>query len=58
MNRFIDHSQVVTTNKYNTVTDFHITKHTTLDLLSLLSLVFVTALNNGCSFTMFTLSIS
>jgi hypothetical protein len=27
---FIDHLQVVTTNKYNTVTDFHTTKHFTL----------------------------
>jgi hypothetical protein len=47
MNRFIDHSQVVTTNKYNTITDFHSTEHSTLEHLSLLSLVFVTALNNG-----------
>jgi hypothetical protein len=58
MNRFIDRSQVVTTNKYNTVNDFHTTKHSTLDLLSLLSLVFVTALNNGYSFTVFSLSVS
>jgi hypothetical protein len=57
MNRFIDHSQVVTTNKYNTITDVHTTKHSTLEL-SLLSLVFVTALNNGYSFTMFSLSVS
>jgi hypothetical protein len=27
---FINHLQVVTTNKYNTVTDFHTTDHSTL----------------------------
>jgi hypothetical protein len=27
---FINHLQVVTTTKYNTVTDFHITNHSTL----------------------------
>jgi hypothetical protein len=30
MNRFIEHSKVVTTTEYNTVTDFHTTKHSTL----------------------------
>jgi hypothetical protein len=25
--RFIDHSQAVTTNNYNSITDFHITNH-------------------------------
>jgi hypothetical protein len=30
MNRFIEHSQVVTTTKYNTVADFHTTNHSTL----------------------------
>jgi hypothetical protein len=40
MNRIIDHLRVVTTNKYNTIADFHITDHSTLSLLSLLSLVF------------------
>jgi hypothetical protein len=39
MNRFIEHSQVVTTTKYNTVTDFHTRNHSTL---SLLPLVFTT----------------
>jgi hypothetical protein len=34
MARFIDRSQVVTTDKYNTITDFHTTKHSTLELLS------------------------
>jgi hypothetical protein len=37
---FIDHLQVVTTNNYNSITDFHTTNHSTLSLLSLLSLVF------------------
>jgi hypothetical protein len=57
-NWIYDHLQVVTTNKYNTVTDFHTTKHSTLDVLSMLSLVFVTFLNNGYSLTMFSLSVS
>jgi hypothetical protein len=39
VNRFIDHLQVVSTNKYNTVADFHTTNHSTLSLLSMLSLV-------------------
>jgi hypothetical protein len=29
-NRFIKNLQIVTTNNYNTVTDFHTTKHSTL----------------------------
>jgi hypothetical protein len=58
MNRYIEHSQVVTTNKYNTITDFHTTKHSTPELLSELTLLFVTALNNGYSFTMFSSSVS
>jgi hypothetical protein len=37
---FIDHSQVVTRTKYNTLADSHITNHATLNLLSVLSLVF------------------
>jgi hypothetical protein len=40
MNRFIDHLQVVTTNTYNTIADFHTTNPSTLSLLGLLSLVF------------------
>jgi hypothetical protein len=39
VNRFIYHLQVVTTNNYNTIADFHTTNHYTLNLLSLLSLV-------------------
>jgi hypothetical protein len=57
MSRFIDRSQVVT-YKYNAITDFDTTKHFTLEFLSLLSLVFVTALNGGYSFTTFSLSVS
>jgi hypothetical protein len=30
MNRFIEHPQVVITIKYNIVTDFHTTTHSTL----------------------------
>jgi hypothetical protein len=37
---FIDHSQVVTTTKYNTLVDSHITNHSTLNLLGVLSVVF------------------
>jgi hypothetical protein len=36
---FIDHLQVVTTNNYNISADFHVTNHSTLSLLILLSLV-------------------
>jgi hypothetical protein len=39
MNRFIDHSHVVTTNNYNTLADLHTTNHFTLSLLSLFLLV-------------------
>jgi hypothetical protein len=37
---FIDHSQVVTTTKYNIPDDSDTTNHSTLNLLSVLSLVF------------------
>jgi hypothetical protein len=40
VSRFIDHSQVVTTNNYYTVADIHTTNHSTLSLLSLFPLVF------------------
>jgi hypothetical protein len=40
MNRFIGHLQVVTTNNYKSIADFHITNHSTLSLLNLLPLVF------------------
>jgi hypothetical protein len=40
VNRFIDHLQVLTTNNCNTIADFHTTNHSTLSVLSLLSLVF------------------
>jgi hypothetical protein len=39
VNKFIDHLQVVTTNNYYTIADFDTTNHSTLSLLSLLSLV-------------------
>jgi hypothetical protein len=56
--RFIGHLQVVTANNYYITADLHTTNHSTLDILSLLPLVFVTALNNGYSSTMFLLSVS
>jgi hypothetical protein len=37
---FIDHLQVVTTNNYYIIADFHNTNHSTLSLLSLSPLVF------------------
>jgi hypothetical protein len=37
---FIDHSQVVTTTKYNTLANSHTTNHFTLNILSALSLAF------------------
>jgi hypothetical protein len=40
VNRFIDLLQGVTANNYNTTADFNTTNHSTLSLLSLLSLVF------------------
>jgi hypothetical protein len=39
VNRFANHLQVVTTNNYNAVADFHSTDHFMLSLLSLLLLV-------------------
>jgi hypothetical protein len=39
VNRFVDHIQIVSTNNYNTIADFHTTNHSTLRLLSLVSLV-------------------
>jgi hypothetical protein len=39
VNRFIDHLQVVTTNNCKLIPDFYITNHSTLNLLSLLSIV-------------------
>jgi hypothetical protein len=39
MNGFTDHLQFVTTKNYNTIADLHTTNHSTLSVLSLLSLV-------------------
>jgi hypothetical protein len=39
VNRFIDNLQIVTTKNYNSIADLHTTNHSTLSLLSLLSLV-------------------
>jgi hypothetical protein len=35
VNRFVDHSEVVTTNNYNNIADCHTTNHSTPSLLSL-----------------------
>jgi hypothetical protein len=39
---FVDHSQVVTTTKCNTLVDFHTTNDSTLNFFNVLSLVFTT----------------
>jgi hypothetical protein len=57
VNRF-DHLQAVITNTYYIMADFHTTNHSTLNLLSLLSLLFIAALNNGYSSAVFLLSSS
>jgi hypothetical protein len=58
VNRFIDQLHVVTTNNYNIIADFDTKNHSTLSLLSLLSLVLVTALKNGYFSAVFSLDIS
>jgi hypothetical protein len=51
---FVDHLQVVTTNNYNTIADFHTTDHSTLSSQSAFtSCYLVTALNNGYSSALF-----
>jgi hypothetical protein len=56
VNRFIEHLQMVTTNIYNTVSDFHTTNHPTLSSqAAFISLYLVTTLNNGYSSAVFTL---
>jgi hypothetical protein len=47
VNRFTEHVQVITTNKYNTIADSHTTNNSTLSLLNLLYVV--TALHSGYS---------
>jgi hypothetical protein len=54
MNRFIDHLQVVTTNNYNTISDFHLE----FSQSSFTSLYLVTVLNNGYSSVVFLLDVS
>jgi hypothetical protein len=55
----IDHFQVVTTNNYYTIADFHTINHTTLSSKSAFtSRCLVTALHNGCSSAKFTLNVS
>jgi hypothetical protein len=50
VNRFIDQSQVVNTNKYKSIADFQATNHSALFYQSIFSsLYLVTALNNGSS---------
>jgi hypothetical protein len=56
---FIDHSQVVTTNNYNTIADFHTTAHKIKSSISALaSRYWATGINNGYCFTVFSLSVS
>jgi hypothetical protein len=54
VNRFIDHSQAVTTNNCTTIADFH----TKFSESTFTSLYLVTALNNGYSSVVFSLDIS
>jgi hypothetical protein len=58
--RFIDYLQVVTTNNYYTIADFHTTNHSTLmsSLSAFTSLYSVIDLNNGYSSAMFSLYVS
>jgi hypothetical protein len=60
VNRFIDHFQVVTTNNYNTIADFHTTNHSTLksSQSTFTRLYLVTALHSGYSSAKFSLDIS
>jgi hypothetical protein len=51
---FVNTLQVVSTNNYYTIADFHTTNHSTLSLLNLLSLGF----HNGYSYSMFSLDVS
>jgi hypothetical protein len=53
VNRFIDHLQVVTTNNYDTIADFHAKS----SLSDFTSRYLVTTLNNGYSFAVFLLDI-
>lgn len=55
---FFGYVKVVTTKKYKTVAYFHNTNHSTINLLGLLALVFVTALHSSYSFTLFSRSVS
>jgi hypothetical protein len=55
VSRYINHLHVVTTNKYNTVTDFHTKEHSTFDALRLLPPVFVTTLNIFFIYSVFTI---
>jgi hypothetical protein len=59
VNRFIDHLQVVITNNYYTVADFHITNHSALKSSesAFTSFYLVTAVNNGYSSSVFSLDV-
>jgi hypothetical protein len=59
LNRFIDHLQVVTTNNYNTIADFHATNHSALFSMYVFpSRYLVTDLNSGYSSALFSLNVS
>jgi hypothetical protein len=59
VNRFIDHLQVVTTNNYYAIDDFHTTDHSTLksSQFAFTGLYLVTPLRNGYSSATFSLDV-
>jgi hypothetical protein len=65
VNRFTEHSQVVTTNNYSSLNGLHTPKITVnkahkikSSISAFTSSCWVTGLNNGYSFTMFSLTVS
>jgi hypothetical protein len=59
VNRFIDHSQVITTNYYNSTADFHSKSlHTKSSNSASTSHCWITGLNNGYSSAKFSLGIA
>jgi hypothetical protein len=65
VNRFIDHSPIATTSNFNSLTGLHTLKVTVTaahkiksSISAFIGRCLVTSLNNGCSFTMFLLSVS
>jgi hypothetical protein len=59
VNILIDHLQIVTTNNYNTIADFHITNYSTLSSQSAFtSRYLVKTLNDGYSSAVFSIDVS